>query len=172
MQLSATDSSRSRADHWFAAYSADHQHPLNQRLHQWCVPSILWSLIALLYAIPLGLPFFALSTGFLRDTAAYGAVAWVAAASALGFWIWLLPWRLALAMMVVIIACVLSSALLLATLGAGMLSLLAAGVFVIAWVGQFSGHHVDGKRPSFLTDLVYLMIGPPWVLIKIGSRSK
>ena len=53
-----------------------------------------------------------------------------------------------------------------------MLSLLAAGVFVIAWVGQFIGHHVEGKRPSFLTDLVYLMIGPPWVLIKIGSRSK
>ena len=171
MQLFGTDSAPSRADRWFAAYSADHQHPLNQRLHQWCVPAILWSLIALLYAIPLGLPFFALSTGFLGDAAAYGAVAWVAAVLALAFWIWLLPWRMALAMVVVMMACLFVSALLLATLGVWMLSLLAASVFVVAWVGQFIGHHVEGKRPSFLTDLVYLMIGPPWVLIKIRSGS-
>lgn len=50
----------------------------------------------------------------------------------------------------------------------GSVVLLAAGiaVFVLAWIGQFVGHLVEGRRPSFFTDLVYLMIGPPWVLAK------
>ena len=43
----------------------------------------------------------------------------------------------------------------------------AAGVFVLAWIGQFYGHHLEGRRPSFLTDLVYLLIGPAWVLGKL-----
>jgi uncharacterized membrane protein YGL010W len=36
-------------------------------------------------------------------------------------------------------------------------------VFVIAWIGQFYGHKVEGKKPSFLDDLVFLLIGPLWV---------
>lgn len=172
MQLSGPDLAPTRADHWFAAYSADHQHPVNQRLHQWCVPAILWSLLALLYAIPLPFSAVGLWPAALADSASYGVVAWVAAVLALGFWVWLLPWRLGFAMTLVIIACLYSSALLLAALGVWGLVVLAASVFVIAWVGQFIGHHVEGKRPSFLTDLVYLMIGPPWVMIKIiGSTA-
>lgn len=37
-------------------------------------------------------------------------------------------------------------------------------VFVIAWIGQFVGHHIEGKRPSFLEDLQFLLIGPAWLL--------
>lgn len=36
--------------------------------------------------------------------------------------------------------------------------------FVIAWIGQFVGHHIEGKRPSFLDDLQFLLIGPAWLL--------
>ena len=36
-------------------------------------------------------------------------------------------------------------------------------VFVIAWIGQFYGHKVEGKKPSFLEDLAFLLIGPLWV---------
>jgi uncharacterized membrane protein YGL010W len=56
--------------------------------------------------------------------------------------------------------------IILQTLGMTGLLVTGALVFVIAWIGQFIGHHVEGRRPSFLTDLVYLMIGPPWVLAK------
>jgi uncharacterized membrane protein YGL010W len=44
-------------------------------------------------------------------------------------------------------------------------------VFVVAWVGQFIGHHIEGRRPSFFTDLVYLMIGPVWVLAKAYRKA-
>ncbi len=36
--------------------------------------------------------------------------------------------------------------------------------FVIAWIGQFVGHHIEGKRPSFFDDLQFLLIGPAWLL--------
>jgi uncharacterized membrane protein YGL010W len=48
---------------------------------------------------------------------------------------------------------------------------LAVGVFVAAWVGQFIGHIFEGKRPSFLTDLSYLMIGPAWLVSKLMRRA-
>ena len=37
-------------------------------------------------------------------------------------------------------------------------------IFVIAWVGQFIGHKIEGKKPSFFEDLQFLMIGPLWLL--------
>jgi uncharacterized membrane protein YGL010W len=37
-------------------------------------------------------------------------------------------------------------------------------IFALAWVGQFYGHAVEGKKPSFLKDVQFLMIGPAWVL--------
>jgi len=43
-------------------------------------------------------------------------------------------------------------------------------VFVVAWIAQFIGHHIEGKRPSFLTDMVYLLVGPLWTLSKFYRR--
>ena len=37
-------------------------------------------------------------------------------------------------------------------------------IFVIAWIGQFIGHAVEGKRPSFFKDVQFLLIGPLWLL--------
>ena len=53
-----------------------------------------------------------------------------------------------------------------------MRTLLYAGivVFVLAWIAQFIGHKIEGKRPSFLTDLVYLLVGPAWTLDKLYRR--
>ena len=38
------------------------------------------------------------------------------------------------------------------------------------WVAQFIGHEFEGKRPSFLTDLTYLLIGPLWLMSKFFRR--
>jgi uncharacterized membrane protein YGL010W len=38
------------------------------------------------------------------------------------------------------------------------------GIFVMAWIGQFIGHKIEGAKPSFIEDLQYLMIGPAWLL--------
>jgi uncharacterized membrane protein YGL010W len=38
------------------------------------------------------------------------------------------------------------------------------GVFILAWIGQFYGHKVEGKKPSFFKDLQFLLIGPVWCM--------
>jgi uncharacterized membrane protein YGL010W len=144
-------------DRFFAAYSDDHRHPTNQWLHVLCVPAIVWSLLALVYCIPLsaGLP-----TGSLAAVMAIASVA---------FWLWLsVPIGLGAAAMMALSWG--SVAALHAAFGTTVLAVIGASVFVIAWVGQFIGHHIEGRRPSFFTDLVYLMIGPVWVLAK-GYRK-
>jgi uncharacterized membrane protein YGL010W len=57
-------------------------------------------------------------------------------------------------------------------LGATQLLWLAIAVFVVAWIGQFIGHRYEGKKPSFFTDLVYLLIGPAWVMGKLMRRLR
>ena len=51
---------------------------------------------------------------------------------------------------------------------------LKAVVFVLAWIGQFIGHRIEGKKPSFLQDIVFLLIGPAWLMSfvyrKIGQK--
>ena len=41
---------------------------------------------------------------------------------------------------------------------------IAAAVFVLAWIGQFVGHAIEGRKPKFLQDLQFLLIGPAWIL--------
>ena len=44
-------------------------------------------------------------------------------------------------------------------------------IFVIAWIGQFYGHKLEGKKPSFLKDLQFLLIGPAWVIKKVTTKK-
>jgi uncharacterized membrane protein YGL010W len=59
-----------------------------------------------------------------------------------------------------------------ASIGTRQLLWLAIGVFVVAWIAQFVGHSklFEGRKPSFLTDLKYLLIGPAWVLAKLYRK--
>ena len=43
-------------------------------------------------------------------------------------------------------------------------------IFVGAWVGQFIGHNIEGKKPSFFKDVQFLMIGPMWLLSFVYRR--
>ncbi len=145
-------------DRWFAAYAADHQHPRNQQLHVICVPAIVWSLLAILHAIP--------TPSMLGATLpAYGVIAALLSTLALFFWLWMsLPLGLGIAVLAAL--SLVGNAAIIKSAGAAALLWSGIIVFVIAWVGQFIGHHIEGRRPSFFTDLVYLLIGPPWVLAK------
>lgn len=143
---------------WLDSYAGDHRHPLNQRLHEICVPLILWSAIALLWTVPvpalLGRP------GF-----------WSVAAQVLAFaWYWKHSRRLGGAMFVLFVALDLLTAWLFGGWGAAMLRWSALAVFAVAWVGQFIGHAIEGRRPSFLTDLSYLLVGPAWLMDKLLRR--
>ena len=47
-------------------------------------------------------------------------------------------------------------------------------IFIPAWIGQFIGHKIEGRKPSFFKDLQFLLIGPAWLLSfiykKLGIR--
>ncbi len=148
---------------WLDGYSADHRNPTNQIFHWLCVPPIMWSVIALLWAVPV--PFSVLRTG-----------SWAVLAMVLAFyWYWPRSHRLALGLLIVFAALGLLTHVLYGRLGAAPLRYLAIGVFVVAWIGQFVGHKIEGRKPSFLTDLSYLLIGPAWLmsilLRKLGFKQ-
>jgi uncharacterized membrane protein YGL010W len=46
------------------------------------------------------------------------------------------------------------------------------GIFIISWIGQFIGHKIEGKKPSFLDDIKFLLIGPIWLLHFILKKAK
>ncbi|MFC5490257.1 DUF962 domain-containing protein [Dokdonella soli] len=143
---------------WFGSYSADHQNPINRLIHWICVPAILWAAIAALWLIPvspsIGRP------GFWCGLVMVGALSFY----------WRLSRPLGVAMLLVFVLLGLLTEGLYRSLGASQLLWLAIGVFVIAWIGQFVGHIIEGKRPSFFTDLAYLLIGPAWLTGKIMRR--
>ena len=145
-------------DRWFAHYSDDHRNATNQRIHVWCVPAIVWSVIALLWCIP------APGTWF-RDGLWAGA-----AMLAATLFYYRSSRALGLGMLVAFVIAGAITRGLFDALGRGPLLGVAIAVFVVAWIGQFIGHKLEGRRPSFLTDLTYLLIGPAWVLAKLYRR--
>jgi uncharacterized membrane protein YGL010W len=144
--------------HWLDSYSADHQHPTNRILHWICVPLILWSVIALMWTVPV--PPFLGRQGF-----------WAVGMLVLAFaWYWKQSHRLGAAMLIALALLALLTELIYRQLGPTSLRIGAAGVFVVAWMGQFIGHAIEGRRPSFLTDLAYLLVGPAWLMDKLLRR--
>ena len=145
-------------DRWLGSYSGDHENTTNQVIHLLCVPAIVWSITAALWCLPV--PAGWVQQGFWMAVAMFGA--------------WLFYWKLsrplALGMLALFVAAGFLNRWLYHVLGAGGLLWLAAGVFVVAWIGQFVGHHIEGRRPSFFTDLKYLLIGPLWTLDKLYRK--
>jgi uncharacterized membrane protein YGL010W len=133
-------------DSLFARYGESHRNPANKAIHWICVPLITWSVVAALWA--------------WSPMAAY-----VGIALALAFYAWLSP-SIAVGMLVVLALMVLP----LPHLGANVLAV-AAGVFVLAWAGQFVGHMIEGRKPSFLEDVKFLLVGPAWLLGFVYRRA-
>ena len=143
---------------WFDNYSGDHQNATNQRIHVVCVPAILWSVIALLWCIPV-------PPGIGR------AGLWAGLAMFLAWmFYWKLSRRLALGMLLQFALFGGICEAILRVFGGGILLWSGVAVFVVAWIGQFLGHKIEGRRPSFFTDLAYLLIGPLWVLAKLYRK--
>ena len=46
----------------------------------------------------------------------------------------------------------------------------AVVVFVADWIGQFIGHRIEGKKPSFFDDVTFLLVGPAWLLADVYRR--
>ena len=126
-------------------YGETHQNPVNKAIHWVCVPLIMWSALA---AAWIGSPI--ATCIFIALALVYYAR--MSPVMALGMF----------AMAALMIAPV-------PILGANALWI-AAAVFVFAWIGQFVGHAIEGRKPKFLQDLQFLLIGPAWLLRFVYRR--
>jgi uncharacterized membrane protein YGL010W len=142
-----------RVDVLLAEYGESHQNPVNKRVHWICVPVIFTCVVGFLWSLPpIG------SVNWL----------WVVAPLTLLYYLALSP-RLA-AGFVVVLALALAALWLVARLVPLPLWQTVVLLFVLAWIGQFWGHKVEGKRPSFFKDLQFLLIGPAWLLSFVYRR--
>lgn len=139
-----------RIDVLLTHYGESHRHPVNEFIHVLAIPAIMFSLVGLLFALH----------------------PWVAYA----FLALSLVYYARLHSPVFLVVMVLWTALILAAVHAlgGRVLPVSAAVFVVAWIFQFIGHKVEGKKPSFFEDLQYLYVGPLFVaalaLRRLGIR--
>jgi len=144
---------------WLGEYGASHQNPTNKLLHWVCVPPIVLSVMGFLWALPVPAFFSAVSHGLNWAT--------LTAAAAIVYY-FTLSRALAVGILLAFVV------LLGITAGLAQLPwplwLTSLAIFVVAWIGQFIGHAIEGKRPSFFKDLQFLLIGPLWLLAAAYRR--
>ena len=146
-------------EQWFGEYGESHANPRNELLHIICVPAIVLTVIGFLWSIPAPSAFADVSPWLNWATIAIAlaivyyftlsATLGVGAAIGLGILAFIVRW--------------------LDTL-AWPLWAICLAIFVIAWIGQFVGHNIEGKRPSFFKDLQFLLIGPLWLIGHLYRR--
>ena len=141
-------------------YGESHQNPTNKLVHWVCVPLIMFSLLGLLWSVPV--------PAVIQNISPWLNWGTLVMALALLYYV-RLSGRLALGMVLVWVA---MAAMLRVVAGAAVLPLwgICLIIFALAWVGQFWGHKVEGKKPSFLKDLQFLLIGPLWLLHFVYRR--
>lgn len=129
-----------------ATYSESHLNPTNEVIHFICVPVIVFSFLGLIWALH---PLAAVAVTLLS------LVYYVTLST---------PFALGMLLM--------SGAMLgiLSILPQGQILGISISVFVVAWIGQFIGHKIEGKKPSFFDDLRFLLIGPIFVLSFLYRR--
>ncbi|MEY3951379.1 MAG: hypothetical protein RL320_181 [Pseudomonadota bacterium] len=121
-----------------AHYAQSHQHPVNESIHCVAVPAIMLSLLGLLFELH---PF--VFFGFIAASLIY-----YARLSTRALWLMSL-WSLALLLIVLL-------------MGESRLESCVI-IFVMAWIAQFVGHKMEGRKPSFFEDIQYLWVGPLFV---------
>lgn len=144
---------------WFDLYGESHQNGTNKLIHWICVPTIFFCVIGLLASIPpselpvLGrmpwakLVMLAVLAGFYLPRS-------ITLTIGMALWGWFCLW---------LCARIIDQA-------PWPLWAVSLVLFAAAWVGQFIGHHIEGKKPSFLHDLQFLLIGPAWLMGFIYRR--
>lgn len=154
----AAQSSRA-IDRLLAEYGESHQNPTNKAIHWIAVPTIFWTVVALLWSLPM--------PAFLGGTP---LVNWATVALVLTVIYYLsLSVPLAIGMLLFSLFCIIDILVYQAVVPIPLWQT-AIGLFVIAWIFQFYGHKVEGKKPSFFKDIQFLMVGPAWLMAFVYRR--
>ena len=148
------------AEQWLDEYGSSHKNSTNEALHWICVPVILWCVLGLLWITPFpssiraAVPFANWATGIAVLALIYYAL--LSVPLALG----ILP----------LLALMLLSLDALSRNTLAPMWMICVSLFVLAWIGQFIGHAIEKKRPSFFKDVQFLIIGPMWLLANVYRR--
>jgi uncharacterized membrane protein YGL010W len=144
-----------KVDQLLAEYGDSHQNATNKAIHWICVPLVFLSVVGLVASIP---------ANFLQDLLNGNSFAhWATVLLVAVFFYYVsLSLPLSLGMLLFSIGC-LYAVRFLGGIGYP-LWLTSIVIFVAAWVGQFYGHRIEGKKPSFLKDVQFLLIGPAWLM--------
>jgi len=133
-------------DQLLGEYSESHRNPTNKRIHWICVPLILFSTLGLLWWVH---PYLALAL------VAFSLV-------------WYVRLSVPLALGMTLISALMVSVLWFTP--REWLLWVSAAVWIAAWVTQFIGHEIEGKKPSFFRDIFFLLVGPMWILAALYRR--
>ena len=152
-----------RIDQLLSEYGESHQNKTNKIIHWICVPLIFFSIVGLLASIPSDAV-----QSFLGEGNPYANWATVAMIVAIIYYV-SLSIILSIGMSVFALLC-LFLARVIEQIDVAPLWGISLGIFVVAWIGQFYGHKVEGKKPSFFKDLQFLLIGPAWLMHFIYNK--
>ena len=142
---------------WNEEYAKYHKNKTNKIIHWICIPLIMFSLLGLL----------SLMTLFTYNSVAISAL-WFFIIFAIGYYIKLSK-SLALGMSIVSISFIYFIELINQNFINQKFEIFL-GIFIISWIGQFIGHKIEGKKPAFVKDLQFLLIGPLWLLSYIYEK--
>ena len=145
---------------WLEEYGVSHKNKTNKIIHYLCVPTIYMTVFGLFWSIPFP----------IADMPMWVNWSTVIAIPAMFFY-FSLSFTVGLGMTlfsVLVVAFLQWWQLTIAdTMSVLVMSVL---VFVIAWILQFVGHHIEGKKPSFIKDVQFLLIGPAWILCFVYKK--
>ena len=143
---------------WLDEYGESHKNETNELIHWICVPLIFFSITGLLFSIKLPFIIAGLTGNVAMFMLVLAIIYYISLSKTL--WIGLLLFATGCFALCTVIE----------NLNIIPLWLLCLIVFVLAWIGQFYGHKVEGKKPSFLKDIQFLLIGPAWLMSFVYKR--
>ena len=143
-------------EQWIEEYGESHQNSTNKAIHWVCVPLIMLSLLALISIIPFPIK-------------NYAMLSWTTIFLLFAI-IFYLRLSISIAIGMLLIAIGMIASIHWMTFIDEKIWRLSLAVFIIAWIGQFIGHKIEGKKPSFFEDIQFLLIGPAWLLSFIYKK--
>lgn len=144
-----------KVDLLFAEYSKSHRNATNKFIHWICVPLIFCSILGFISLIPA--PHFCMPYA--------GCISIISIITVILISLFYVRLSLLIGIVMFFIMLIAEHFIYLTNISLGKQSwIVYLGIFVITWIFQFIGHKIEGKKPSFLKDLQFLLIGPIWLL--------
>ena len=154
-----------KVEQLFDEYGASHKNATNKLIHWICVPLIFWTILGFISYIPTPHIYF--------PVFGYISIASIIALCLISIFYFRLSFIIGFIMILIML--IMEYFISLSNLQLGTKSwILYLAVFIITWILQFIGHKIEGKKPSFIKDLQFLLVGPIWllgfILRKVGIK--